>query len=219
MTTSINSVLAVSVGGLGTVLLMFTVGYLVMLLRFRAPVASWRDQFATAKYVLRYDNALDWRGIGTADRRILTNDLRRNIADAATEESLSGILERLGHPRDLASAVSARDRGPTWALGSAVALGVWFLLQIGAVIAVDAMITSVEQLAPSSGAVVVTTPLLLGYTLEVTTDTQGEVDVVSVATNAAMAIVPTLGFVLFSRPWRLVTRRTSRSDSAPSIAA
>jgi|GEM_PF-1698375 len=211
MTVTIESATAVLAGGAGIVLLVLALGWIGMVIRFRAPVGSWRDQALTAKYVMRYDNALEWRGVARAERRSLTDELRRNIADAAATEGVSDSLERLGHPRDLANAVAARDRGPTWALGSFVALGVWFMLQMGLFFSADVLATGIEQLETSNADVSVTTPVFLGTTFEVTTDAAGDLNSLGVESSAIALLIPALAFVVFSTPWRLGTRKTARS--------
>lgn len=210
MTVSIHSALAMFAGSTGMVLLVLALGWIGAVIRFRAPVASWRDQARTAKYVMSYDNALEWRGVKLSERRSLTDELRRNIADAAASDGVRGALERLGHPRDLANAIASRDRGPTWALGSAVAIGLWFALQLGALFGLDVLSTGVEQVAPHDASAVVTTPMLPGTTFEVTTDGAGALDRISVEMNRDNLIVPALGLLVFSSPWRLFTRRTAR---------
>lgn len=217
MTVSINSALAVFAGSTGMVLLVLALSWIGAVIRFRAPVASWRDQARTAKYVMSYDNALEWRGVKLSERRSLTDELRRNIADAAAAEGVRRALVQVGHPRDLANAVAARDRGPTWALGSAVAIGIWFALQLGALVGLDVLSTGVEQLAQPDAAVTVTTPMLPGTTLEVTTDAAGALDRMSVETNRNNWIVPILGLLIFSSPWRLLTVRRTRRASGGSV--
>lgn len=213
MTTSINSASALLAGSTGMVILTVLLGQVLVLIRFRAPVPAWRDQVRTAKYVMSYDNALEWRGVKLSERRSLTDELRRNIADAAATDGVSGALERLGHPRDLANAIAARDRGPTWALGGAVAIGLWFALQLGALFGLDVLSTGVQQMAPHNASAVVTTPILPGTTFEVTTDAAGALDRISVETNRDNLIVPALGLLVFSSPWRLLTVRRARRAS------
>jgi hypothetical protein len=205
------------------VILTLVLGQLLVLIRFRAPVPAWRDQVRTSRYVMRYDNALEWRGVKLSERRSLTDELRRNIADAAASDAAApdgvrGALERLGHPRDLANAIAARDRGPTWALGSAVAVGLWFALQLGALFGLDVLSTGVEQMAPHNASAVVTTPMLPGTTFDVTTDGAGALDTISVEMNRDNLIVPTLGLLVFSTPWRLFTRRAARRPSGDSVS-
>jgi len=217
MTTSFNSVLAVLAGSTGMVILILVVSWMGVVFRFRAPVATWRDQVRTARYVMSYDNALEWRGVKRSERRSLTDELRRNIADAAAPDGVRGALQRLGHPRDLANAVAARDRGPTWALGSAVAIGLWFVLQLGALFGLDVLSTGVEQVAAPNASVIVTTPMLPGTTFEVTTNGVGALDRISVEMNRDNLIVPLVGGLIFSNPWRLVTRRTARRATDDSV--
>jgi len=213
MTTSISSASALLAGSTGMVILTVLLGQVLVLIRFRAPVPAWRDQVRTAKYVMSYDNALEWRGVKLSERRSLTDELRRNIADAAASDSVGSALERLGHPRDLANAIAARDRGPTWALGGAVAIGLWFALQLGALFGLDVLSTGVQQMAPHNASAVVTTPMLPGTTFEVTTDGAGALDRISVETNRDNLIVPALGLLVFSSPWRLLTVRRARRPS------
>jgi hypothetical protein len=217
MTVSINSALAVFAGGTGMVVFVLVFRQVLVLNRFRAPVPAWRDQIRTARYVMRYDNALEWRGVKLSERRSLTDELRRNIADAAASDGVRSALERLGHPRDLANAIAARDRGPTWALGSAVAIGLWFALQLGALFGLDVLSTGVQQMAPHNASVVVTTPMLPGTTFDVTTDGAGALDRISVKTNRDNWIVPTVGLLIFSSPWRLLTVRRARRASGASV--
>lgn len=217
MTVSINSAVAVFAGSTGMVLLVLALGWIGAVVRFRAPVASWRDQARTAKYVMSYDNALEWRGVKLSERRSLTDELRRNIADAAASDGVRSALQRLGHPRDLANAIAARDRGPTWALGGAVAIGLWFALQLGALFGLDVLSTGVQQMAPHNSSAVVTTPMLPGTTFEGTTDGAGALDTLSVETNRVNLIVPAVGLLIFSSPWRLVTARRARRAPGDSV--
>jgi len=213
MTTSINAASAVLAGGLGIVLLMFGFSFVWALLRFRAPVRSLRDQWSTARYVFRYDNSLDWRGVAASERRSLTDELRRNIADAAATDGVSGTLERLGHPRDLANAVATRDRGPTWSVGGAVAVGLWFVCQFATFVGLDVLASGVEQMAPPAATVTVTTPVLPGTAYTVVTDATGAAVSMAVASNVLAWLIPTLAFIVFSRPWRLLNaRRAGRAS-------
>jgi hypothetical protein len=195
------------------VLLIFGFSVVWGLVRFRAPVRSLRDQWRTARYVFRYDNALDLRGVGASERRSLTDELRRNIADAAAPEGVSGTLERLGHPRDLANAVAARDRRPTWSIGGAVAVGVWLVFQFSTFVGLDVLATSLEQMAPQAASVTVTTPVLPGIAYTVVTDASGEVVSMAIASNVLSWLIPTLCFLVFSSPWRLLTARAPRRAS------
>ncbi len=209
MTISLQSAAAVLAGGLGIVLVTLGFGVAWTLMRFRAPVRSLRGQFRTARYVFRYDNALEWRGVRLSERRGLTDELRRNIADAAASRDVDDALARLGHPRDLAGNIAARNRGATWAHGSFVALGLWFVFQLATFVGLDVLVTTIEQMAPSNATVMVSPPVLPGVTYEVVTDAAGGVHSTTLETQALFTfLVPMVGFVVFSRPWRALTRRT-----------
>lgn len=214
MEASMHAALAVLGAGLGIVIVVLVVGFAWALWRFRAPVRGIRAQWLSARYVFRYDNALEWRGVGGSERRSLTDDLRRNIADAAETEGIEGALSRLGHPRDLAGAIAARTQGPRWAVGGAWALGLWFVFQVATFVGLDALTTGLEQVAPPGSVAVVTPQALPGVTYTVQTGAGGSPTSMVLKTNALTWLVPTLGFVLASRPWRLVTRWWTRRRQA-----
>ncbi len=196
--------------GIAVVLLALASAAVVVMLRLRAPVEGLGDQARSALYVFRYDNALDWLGVGTAERRSRTDELRRGIADAAADGGVQVALTRLGEPKDLARDVAARRRGPMWSAGGIAAVVVGLAFQLGTFVGLDVLATGVERLAVRDASVTSASPLLPGVAYHVTTDHAGALDVIGVETNPLAWLIPVLVFIVVSRPWRLLTARAAR---------
>ena len=192
---------------------------IILFLIYRVRVAGLRNQIRAAWYVLAYDDALQWLGVAGKRRKALLDELRSNIADAAQDAPMRVVLERLGHPRELARDIAASRRGPSWALGATVGVSLWLAFDLASFVGLDVLTTGIEHLAPANTSVAVTTPLLPGVSYDLTTDGAGKVDTIRVASNLASFILPAGAFILFSRPWRLFTRRAARRASGDSVSA
>lgn len=201
---------SVLVGVIATATILFMV--------YRVRVPGPQNQIRAAWYVLSYDDALQWLGVAGKRRKGLLSELRSNIADAAKDAPMRVVLERLGHPRGLARDIAASRRGPSWALGATVAVSLWVAFDLASFVGLDVLSTGIEQLAPADATVAVTSPLLPGVSYDLTTDGAGRVDTISVASNGASFIVPAAAFLLFSRPWRALKRRSTREASGDATA-
>lgn len=185
----------------------------VLFLLYRVRVVGLQDQVRAAWYVLAYDDALQWLGVAGKRRKALLNELRSNIADAAKDATMPVVLARLGHPRELAHGIAASRRGPSWTLGVTVGVGLWLAFGLATFVGLDVLSTGMERLAPANAAVAVTSPLLPGVSYDLTTDGAGKVDTIGVESNLASFVLPAGAFILFSRPWRLLTNRNARRAS------
>lgn len=217
MTTSLTAAMVVLLVGLAVALAALAVAAILVGRKMRAPVAGLRDQALTALYVFRYDNALDWLGVRTAERRSRTDELRSAIADASADGGVRAALARLGDPKDLARDVAARRRGPLWTTGGIAAVVFGLVYQLGAFVGLDVLATGVENLAVSDASVTSATPLLPGVAYHVTTDHAGALDVIGVETNMLAFLIPVLVFFVVSRSWRALTARRARPASGDSV--
>jgi len=192
-------------------LLLVAAAFLVgLFLTYRVKGGSLADQVSTARYVLAYDDALTWLGVQGKRRKSLLAELKSNIADASGDRPVKTALGALGDPRELARAIMAGTRGPSWALGAIVALSVWFVFQFAGFVGLDLIATGVERLNIAGAHLNVSTLLLPGVQFAITTDAKGALDTLSVEMGPLAWVAPILAFAIFSRPWRLIaTRRTA----------
>ena len=119
------------------------------------------------------------------------------------------VLERLGHPRGLARDIAASRRGPSWTLGVTVGVSVWLAFGLASFVGLDVLSTGIEHLAPADASVAATSPLLPGVTYDLTTDGAGKIDTIGVESTLVALILPAGAFLVFSRPWRALKRRSS----------
>ena len=211
MTTSIWAFLAIILASLAILVVMTLT---ILFFMFRLAVPGFMAQARTARYAFAYDDALQWLGVSGRKRKELLAELGSNIADAAADASVSEVLARLGEPKDLARAVAATKRGPSWGLGAGVALTLWFLFQLGSYVGLDVLATGVEDLGVADASVHATTYLLPGVEFDMTTGGKGDLDTISVAMGPLFWVAPMLAFALFSKPWRLIRKRRASTVDA-----
>jgi len=193
---------------LGSVVIIALVTLAILFSSYRARVPGFVSQVRSARYVVAYDDALQWLGVRYRERERLTGELRANIAAAAADAPVTEVLERMGSAKDLARGVAARRRGPTWMAGTAAALAA-VVAQVAATILMQlTFLATVEKVADPYETVSVRAPL--GLVFEGTLGDGGWVQAASSTSSPASLILPAVAFILFSRPWRLVTRRAAR---------
>lgn len=191
-------------------LLLVAAGFLAgLFLTYRVKVGGLADQVSTARYVLEYDDALTWLGVKGKRRKSLLAELKSNIADASVDRPVKTALAALGDPKELARAIMAGTRGPSWALGAVVGLGVWFVFQFAGFVGLDLIATGVEKLNIAGAHLNVSTLLLPGVEYTITTDAKGALDTLAVEMGPLAWVAPILAFALFSRPWRLLQARNA----------
>jgi len=217
MNYTLSAAWVVLLVGIAAVLLALGLAAVVVVLRLRAPVEGLGDQARSALYVFRYDNALDWLGVRTKERRSRTDELRRGIADAAADGGVRAALARLGEPKDLARDVAARSRGPLWSAGGIAAVLTGLGFQLATFVGLDVLATGVEKLAVPDASLAVSTPLLPGVVYDFTTDHAGALGTIGVNTNLLAWLIPVIVFLGVSRPWRLLTARRARHTADDSV--
>lgn len=183
-----------------------TVGLVAGFLALRVPVGTLREQIRTARYAFDYDNALEWAGVGSKERRALLGDLRRNIADAAEDGGVSAAIERIGPARELARSVAIGRKLPRWPAGVVAALTAGVLIQLTILIAFDAFTAAAE--ASAAGHVEASSSLMPGIVFDYASDSIGvEFGVASWWVWA----LPLVAFVIWSRLWRVLSLRNTDS--------
>jgi len=192
----------------GLILVAVAATLTILLLAYRARVGGLAEQARTARYVFAYDDALQWLGVGYRERGRLTGELRSNISAAAADAPVREVLERMGPAKELARAVAARRRGPTWVVGAVAALVVIVAQILATILMQLSFISAVTSIAAPYQTVTGNVPLW--QTFEATMGDSGRVDMFSSTTHVGTLIIPALGFIIWSRPWRLITHRAAR---------
>ena len=195
------------------------VAAIILFQLYRVRVPGVMNQVRAVWYVLTYDDALQWLGVSGKKRKGLLNELRSNISDAAKDAPMGVVLERLGKPRELARDIAAPRRGPPWTLGVTVGVCVWLAFGLASFVGLDVLSTGIEHLAPADASVVSASPLLPGVTYDVTTDGAGKIDTIGLESNLAALILPAGAFLVFSRPWRALKRRSSGEAAADATVS
>lgn len=176
-----------------------------LLLTYRVKVGGLRDQIATAQYVFAYDDALMWLGVTGKERKVLREELASNIEAAAIDTSVASALSRLGHPKELAREVAAGPSRPTWVLGTIVGVSVWLAYHFAIFAALDVLSGSAE--GDPSAHLESRSALLPGAHFSLATDASGGLDEVTLQLGPVSLLAPLIAFLVFSKPWRLVTSR------------
>lgn len=182
-----------------TLLTTLLVAGVIVFFSSRVRFGSIGDQLRSAKFVVDYERALQWRGIASRERGRLVSELRANLAAGAQESGMRGALTRLGSPRDLALDVAAGVRRPTWKRGFVAALVVFVTLQLPTVAALGIWVSAAE----ASGAARVdgTATILPGLDFSYTAG--GPISVESGSGWYLTLLIPVVVFLIRSRVWRL----------------
>ena len=192
----------------GTVVVTALVALAVLFYAYRARVPGLAAQARSARYVIAYDDALQWLGVGYRERGRLTRDLRVNIADAAADAAVVEVLARMGPAKELARGVAARRRGPAWVIGGLAAL-VAIVAQVAATILMQmSFLAAVEEVAAPYQTV--SSRVLAGLTFEATMGDAGAVEMFSSSASFGWLLVPLLAFLVWSRAWRVLTTKRAR---------
>ncbi|NTV39489.1 MAG: hypothetical protein HGA51_05970 [Demequinaceae bacterium] len=200
----------------GTALVIALAVLAIQFLAYRARVPGVGSQARSARYVVAYDDALQWLGVRYRERERLTGELRANLAAAAADSPMRDVLERMGSPKELARGVAARRRGPTWIVGAAAAMAT-VAAQIAATMLMQ--LTFLETVETVSGpGETVSIRVLMGAVFEATLGADGTAQTFSTTTSAAGLILPVLAFLLFSRPWRLLIAGRAHLSSGDSAS-
>jgi len=200
----------------GSILVAVAVTLTILLLTYRARVGGLAEQARTARYVFAYDDALQWLGVGYRERGRLTGEIRSNISAAAADAPVLDVLERMGPAKELARAVAARRRGPTWVVGAVAALVVIVAQILVTILMQLSFISAVKSIAAPYQTVTANVPLW--QTFEATMGDAGRVAMFSTTSHAGGLILPALTFIIWSRPWRLITHRAARRASGDSVS-
>lgn len=193
---------------LGSVVMIALATLAVLFFAYRARVPGFVSQARSARFVVAYEDALEWLGVGYRERGRLTRELRANIADAAADAPVPEVLTRMGSAKELARGVAARRRGPTWLIGGVAAV---------AMIAVQVLVTILMNVsfisAVEAGSVpnhMVKGTVLPGLTFGARLGDSGVVDSLSANFSSWWLILPVLAFILGSRAWRALTNKAAR---------
>ncbi len=169
------------------------------------------DRLRAVWYVTRYSAALEYLGVPGRLRVRLVNELRSNLADAATHERLSLVLARLGRPDVLAQRVAGTVGWPTWSRGAFVGAVALAATALAHLIALSSFTAGFESLASPGEVVHVGGPTWV--TFDATMGEAGHAAAVSM-TSPWVAILPLLAFVIAARVWRLWSARRRTSEVA-----
>jgi cbb3-type cytochrome oxidase subunit 3 len=164
MTVSIDSALAVFAG---TAVIIALATLAVLFFAYRARVRGFIAQARSARYVVTYEDALQWLGVRYRER-----------------DRLVGVAAAMG-------AVAAQ-------------VVATMLMQL-------TFLATVEKLAATGETVSVHVPL--GLVLDAKLGDDGWVQAGATTYSAAGVFLPVVVFILFSRPWRLLTVRRARRAS------
>jgi hypothetical protein len=196
---------------LGSAVMFALATLAVLFFAYRARVRGFVSQARSARYVVTYEDALQWLGVRYRERGRLTRELRANIADAAADASVPEVLTRMGSAKELARGVAARRRGPTWLIGGIAAVIMIAVQELVTILMNVSFISAVK--AGSVPNHMVTGTVLPGLTFGARLGDSGVVDSLSAHVSSWWLILSVLAFVLWSRPWRLLTARTARHAS------
>ena len=211
-----NSMWTAIVWLVSTAAVVASVILVILFFAFRARIPGLVDQARSARYVATYDDALEWLGVRYRERERLTGELRANIAAAVADAPVCVVLERMGPARDLARGVAARRRGPTWIKGAAAAM-VAFVAQVSATLLMQAtFLSTIQKVAGPGESVSVSVPV--GLLFEGTLGADGGVQAMAVTTAGWLVAIPLVAFVLWSRPWRLFTRRAAHGTADATVS-
>jgi hypothetical protein len=199
---------------LGTLVITVAVVFAILFLGYRARVAGPVAQARTARYVFAYDDALQWLGVGYRERGRLTGELRANIAAAAADAPVTEVLARMGPAKELARAVAARRRGPTWVVGATAALATVVAQVVVTILMQLAFIAAVKDAADPGEAV--EGSVLGGLSFEATMGADGHLEMFAATTSGWWLLLPVVSWMLWSRPWRLLTARRGDSVTEPA---
>ena len=209
MTLSVWTLIAWLVG---TLVVTVAATLTILFYAYRARVAGLAEQVRTARYVFAYDDALRWLGVGSRERGRLTGEIRANIAAAASDAPVREVLERMGPAKELARAVAARRRGPTWVAGAIGAFAVVVAQILATILMQLSFIAAVESVATPYQTVKGGVPLW--QTFEATMGDAGHVDMFTSTSSAAGLILPLVAFLVWSRPWRVLSRHGTEKVDA-----
>lgn len=211
MITAEVGVIAFAIAILAVLLIVLLAVPAYLMLGYGVPGVTLADRWASARYVFDFDSHLEWLGVSSKQAKQHRAELRANIADAASEGGMAAALERLGSPRALALAVAHDARRPRWVRGGLVAMLAFVAIQWFYVGAADIAAESAGSAASGATEVTVDTALLPGLTVEVATDSTGELDAVSLEQDARALIAPVLIGLLAAQPWRARRRATVKA--------
>ncbi|MBW3086083.1 hypothetical protein KEM60_02294 [Austwickia sp. TVS 96-490-7B] len=160
--------------------------------------------------VIRYDFALDLRGVPGRARRDLRRELRSNLRSSATQSGINHALAGIGSPESLAreSAAALRDpRRPAWTRGL---VWVGFALTAYWIIGIITMFTWMDAIVASgvTHEVVGGVTMLPGieYRAQHTTTSVSLGLTLSAPTMLVSLGIFTLTFALGARLWRPLRR-------------
>lgn len=193
---------------LGSVVIIALATLAILFLAYRARVPGFVSQVRSARYVVTYEDALQWLGVRYRERDRLVGELRANIAAATADAPMREVLDRMGPAKELARGVAARRRGPTWFTGTVAAFVAVAVHMAATMLMQLTFLATVEEVASPGQSVSVHVPV--GLLFEGTLGGSGTVQAFSLTASAAGVVFPVVAFILFSRPWRLFTARAAR---------
>ena len=172
------------------------------------------DRFRAVCYVSRYAAALEYLGVPTPQRVPAVNELRSNVADAASNEGLTSVLARFGAPGLLAQGIAGTVVRPRWSRGAFVGVATLAATALAHLVALASFAAAFESLASPGDAVRVSWAAWVSF--DATMGASGHPASVSM-TSPWVWIVPLLAFLLAARVWRLFTANDARRASGDSV--
>lgn len=183
------------------ILVLFAIGLTVLIVRyFRLRISGYgfAKGFRSFTYLTTFSNGLLFRGIGDSERRSRTVELRANLNEAAASSGMDQAIQRLGSPRRLAASVVAGRMRPTWVNGIIAFILAAYLGGVFHAILIDTWVSAAE--AGGADTAIGTVSLLPGARFVY--ERGGDYSV----TSQWLLIIPTIAFLLWARPWRLIIR-------------
>lgn len=166
------------------------------------------DRVRLGLYVQRYDFWLDAADVRRRRRRALRHELRANLDDAAQDVGAVRALANLGSPRTLArESVGEGGAGPSrprWAAGGQWAVATFAVLVLLWLLSVLAFVDGVR----AAGAAGRVTGSVFPWGGSVVAEAGPGLQV-SASVPPVVWVLTLLAFVVGSRAWVLLTRRSS----------
>ena len=157
------------------------------------------DRLRLRVVAARYDLALDGRGVGRRRRRELRRELHANLTDAAQDV---GARQALGGVGRMAASVTEDDAEPRWTTGlAAAALGLLLVLVVELLAAANYIAGALDGGATRASGTLIPFPAS-----DMVVESGPDRFAVSLGFGWMSVLVPVIAFVLFARPWRLLSR-------------